>query len=121
MKRITMLSNLVELIENESVKACKVKSDTTIVADVTETETIEPNDFVESIQYLNEAKLFRDAVDFFYEFTNGRLILEVGMKSSYMNDKYIAECNIKDEISNKDIEEKLRETIFSKAERENMW
>lgn len=120
MKRITMLSNLVELIENKVITVCKVKSDTTIAADVTETGTIEQNNFVESIQYLNEAKLFRDAVDFFYEFTNGRLILEVGMKNPYMDEKYIAECNIKDEVSNKDIEEKLRETIFSKAEKESI-
>ena len=88
--------------------------------DITETETIEPNDFVDSILYLNEAKLFRDAVDFFYEFKNDRLILEVGMKNPYMDEKYIAECSIKDEVSNKDVEEKLRETIFSKAERETM-
>ena len=120
MKRITMLPNLVELIENEIITVCKVKSDTTIAADITETETIEPYDFVDSILYLNEAKLFRDAVDFFYEFKNDRLIHEVGMKNPYMDEKYIAECSIKDEVSNKDVEEKLRETIFSKAERETM-
>lgn len=120
MKRIVKLSNLVELIENGIITVCKVKNNITIADDVTETKGIEPSNFKESIQYMNKAKLFRDAVDFFYEFTNGKLIFEVGIKNPYMKEKYIAECRIKEKMSSQEIEKKLRETIFSKVERENI-
>ena len=81
---------------------------------VTETDIISPTDFVESIQYLNEAKLFRDGIDFFYEFVGEKLVIKVGMKNLYMENMYIVECSVKDGVMARDVDAKLRETIFSK-------
>lgn len=114
MRRITMLSNLVELLENGAITIETVKNHVTASSDVTDIQDIKPNDFVESIQFLNEAKHFRDAVDFFYEFKDRKLYLDVGLKNPYMDQKYIAVCNIKDSIAVKEIETKLRETIFDR-------
>lgn len=114
MRRITLLSNLVELIENGAITIETVKNHVTVSSDVTDIQDIKSNDFVESIQVLNEAKYFRDAVDFFYEFKNGKLYLDVGLKNPYMDQKYIVECNIKDGVTFKEIDTKLRKTIFDR-------
>lgn len=114
MKRITMLSNLVELLENGAITIETVKNHVTASSDVTDIQDIKSNDFVESIQFLNEAKYFRDAVDFFYEFKDGKLYLDVGLKNPYMDQKYIAVCSIKDGLTFKEIDTKLRETIFDR-------
>lgn len=109
-----MLSNLVKLLENGAITIETVKNYVTASLDLTEVQDIKPTDFVESIQFLNEAKYFRDAVDFFYEFENGKLHLDIGLKNPYMDQKYIAVCSIKDGIAVKCIDAKLRETIFDK-------
>lgn len=114
MKRITMLSNLVELLENGDITIETVKNHVTASSDVTDIQAIKPTDFVESIQFLNEAKYFKDAVDFFYEFKDRKLCLDAGLKNPYMDQKYIAVCNIKDGLMVKEIETKLRETIFDR-------
>lgn len=44
----------------------------------------------------------------------GKLYLDVGLKNPYMDQKYIVECNIKDGVMVKEIETKLRETIFDR-------
>lgn len=115
MRQITMLSNLVELLDNGAITIEIVKNHVTAHSAFTEVQDIKPIEFVESIQFLNEAKYFRDAVDFFYEFKNGKLYLHVGLKNPYMDQKYIVECNIKDGVTVKEIEAKLRETIFSRV------
>lgn len=114
MKRITLLSNLVELLENGAITIETVKNHVTATSDVTDIQDIKALDFVESIKLLNEAKYFRDAVDFFYEFKNGKLCLDVGLKNPYMDQKYIAVCNIKDGVTVEEIDKKLRETIFDR-------
>lgn len=114
MRRITMLSNLVELLENGAITIKTVKNHITASSDLTDVQAIKPTDFVESIQFLNEAKHFRDAVDFFYEFKNGKLCLDIGLKNPYMDQKYIVECSIEEGIAAKEIDTKLRETIFDR-------
>lgn len=114
MKRITLLSNLVELHENGAITIETVKNHVMATSDITDIQDIKPTDFVESIQFLNEAKYFRDAVDFFYEFKDGKLCLDVGLKNPYMEQKYVAVCSIKDGVPIKEIDTKLRETIFDK-------
>ena len=113
-RRITQLSKLVELIESKIIAVEQVKGETVLSSDLTETDIISPIDFVESIQYLNEAKLFRDGIDFFYEFVGETLVIKVGMKNLYMENMYIVECSVKDGALQKDIDAKLRETVFSK-------
>lgn len=112
MRQITMLSNLIEALESGIITIESVKNYVTASADLTDIQDIKPTDFVESIRILNEAKYFRDAVDFFYEFRDGKLCLDVGLKNPYMDQKYIAVCKIKDGTTGKEIDAKLRRTIF---------
>lgn len=112
MRQITMLSNLIEALESGIITIENVKNHVTATSDLTEVQDIQPSDFVESIRILNKTKYFRDAVDFFYEFRNGKLCLDVGLKNPYMNQKYIVVCRIKYGSSGKEIDAKLRRTIF---------
>lgn len=117
-RRITQLSNLVELIENGTITIVGVENKVKAFCDITETEQITPEKFVESIQYLNEATLFRDGIDFFYEFTGKNSIrIECGMKNLYMDEYFYADCTLKDGVSVTDVEEKLRETVFHKFDK----
>lgn len=112
-KRIASISNLLELIENSTITITSVQCKTKAFADVTETDNVTPTDFVESLQYLNESKLFKDSVDFCYEFTDKNSIrIKGGMQNPYMDEYFYADCVIKDGISIEDIETKLRESIF---------
>lgn len=112
MKRITLLSNLVELLENGAITIETVKNHVTATSDVTYIQDIKPTDFVESIQFLNEATYFRDAVDFFYEFKDGKLCIDVGLKNPYMDQKYVVVCGIKDGMTVKEIEKKIKRNDF---------
>lgn len=109
-KRITQLSNLVELIENDKITIINVKSQTKSSVDVTETDNITPDKFIESILYLNEAKLFRNGIDFYYEFTGKNGIhIECAMKNPYLDEYFYVDCMIEDSLSAEDIDKKLRE------------
>ncbi len=69
------------------------------------------------MEYLNESKLFKDAVDFCYEFTGqNSLRIECGMKKPYLDEYFYADCVIQNGTSTKDVEAKLRETIFHKMD-----
>jgi len=116
-RRIANISNLLELLETNTITITSVQCKTKAFADVTETDNVTPEKFVESIQYLNEAILFRDGIDFFYEFTGKSSIrLECGMKNPYLDEYFYADCTLKDGISATDIETKLRKTIFDKID-----
>lgn len=116
-KRITDISNLLELIENNTITVTSVQCKTKAFANITETDDVEPEKFVESIQYLNEATLFRDGIDFFYEFTGKNSIrIECGMKNLYMDEYFYTDCVIKNGVTVTDVETKLRETIFDKID-----
>lgn len=116
-KRITSISNLLELIENNTITVTNVQCKTKAFADITETDNVEPEKFVESIQHLNDATLFRDGIDFFYKFTsNNNIRIECAMKNPYMDEYFYADCVIKDGVSVTDVETKLRETIFHKMD-----
>ncbi len=113
MRRITSILNLLQLIENNSLTISNVQCKTKAFADVTETDNVTPTEFLESLQYLNESKLFKDGIDFYYEFVgNNRIRLECGMKNLYMDVYFYVDCAIKDGVSTKDVESKLRKTIF---------
>lgn len=116
-RRITSILNLLELIENGTITVTSVQVKTKAFADITETDHVTPEKFVESIQYLNEATLFRDGIDFFYEFTGKNSIrIECGMKNVYLDEYFYADCTLKDGVSVKDVEAKLRETIFDRLD-----
>ena len=116
-RRIASISNLLEVIENGTITVTNVQRKTKAFADVTETDNVEPEKFVESIQYLNEATLFRDGIDFFYEFTDENNIrIECGMKNAYLDEYFYANCVIKNGVTVTDVETKLRKTIFGKMD-----
>lgn len=117
-KRITDISNLVELIENNTILIVSVENKVKACSDITETENITPEKFIESLQYLNEAKLFKDGIDFYYEFTGKNGVhIEVVMKNPYLDEYFYVKCMIKDGFSIEDIDKKLRETIFDRMDK----
>lgn len=121
-KRILELSNLVKAIENGMITIVSVENKVKAFSDVTETSDITPEKFIESIQYLNEAKLFRNGIDFFYEFKGRKGVhIEVAMKNPYLNEYFYVDCMIKDGISIEDIDKKFRETIFDRLEKKEIF
>ncbi len=116
-KRITDISNLLDLLENNTLTVTNVQCKTKAFADITETDNVIPSEFLESLKYLNKSKLFKDAVDFFYEFpSKDSVLIKCGLKNAYLDEFFYADCMIKDGIFTKNIESKLRETIFHKMD-----
>lgn len=114
-RRILDVSNLVELIENGTITVVSVENKVKACSDITETDDVTPEKFIESLQYLNEAKLFRNGIDFFYEFTGKNGIhIECAMKNPYLDEYFYVECVIKDGFSIDDIDKKFKETIFDR-------
>lgn len=116
-RRILDVSNLVEAIENGMISVASVENITKFSADITEEDNVTPEKFIESIQFLSET-LFKDAIDFFYEFTGANIILiECGMKNQFMEEYYRVTCSVCDGISAKEVDKKLRETIFDRMDK----
>lgn len=116
-RRITDVSNLVEAIENKMISVDSVECKTKFSGDMTETNQITPKKFIESIQFMNET-IFKDAIDFFYEFTGtNNILIECGMKNIYMEEYYRVKCSVCDGVSTIEVDKKLRETIFDKADK----
>ena len=116
-RRIADVSNLVEVVENKMISVDSVECKTKFSADMTETNQITPNKFIESIQFTNET-IFKDAIDFYYEFTGANSILiECGMKNQFMEEYYRVECSVCDGISAKEVDKKLRETVFDRMDK----
>ena len=116
-RRILDISNLVEVVENKMISVDSVECKTKFSADITETNQITPNKFIESIQFLNET-IFKDAIDFFYEFTStNSILIECGMKNIYMEEYYRVKCSVCDGVSAKEVDKKLRETIFDRVDK----
>ena len=116
-KRILELLNLVELIENGTISIVSVESKAKAFSNIPETDNITPEKFIESIQYLNEATLFKNGIDFFYEFTGKKSIhIESAMKNPYLDEYFYVEGVIRDGISTEDIDKKFRETISDRVE-----
>lgn len=116
-RRILDISNLVEVVENKMISVDSVECKTKFSADMTETNQITPNKFIESIQFMNET-IFKDAVDFFYEFTDtNNILIECGMKNIYMEEYYRVKCSVYDGVSAKEVDKKLRETIFDRMDK----
>ena len=110
-------ANLVEAIENKMISISSVENETKFSGDITETDQIIPEKFIESIQFLNKT-IFKDATDFYYEFTGANSILiECGMKNQFMEEYYRVECSVCDGISAKEVDKKLRETVFGRMDK----
>lgn len=117
-KRICDVSNLVEAIETGMILISSVENKVKACSDITETDNITPEKFIESLQYLNEAKLFKNAVDFFYEFIGKNIVhIDCAMKNPYLDEYFNVECEIKDGFAVDDIDKKFRETIFDRMDK----
>lgn len=116
-RRILLLSDLVEVIASKMISIESVESNVKFSADITETDQITPEKFTESIQLLSKS-IFKDAIDFFYEFTGeNSILIECGMKNMFMEEYYRVRCSICDGVSKKEVDAKLRETIFNKMDK----
>lgn len=116
-RRILLLSDIIEVIENKMISIDSVECNTKFSADITETSQITPEKFIESIQFLNET-IFKDAIDFYYEFTGeNSILIECGMKNMFMEEYYRVRCSICDGVSKKEVDAKLRETIFDRMDK----
>lgn len=116
-RRITDVSNLVEAIENKMISVDSVACKTKFSVVMTETNQITPKKFIESIQFMNET-IFKDAIDFFYEFIGtNNILIECGMKNIYMEEYYRVKCSVCDGVSAKEVDKKLRETIFDRMDK----
>lgn len=114
-RRILDVSNLVEVIEKGMISVASVEDKVKACSDITEIDNVTPEKFIESLQYLNEAKLFRNGIDFFYEFTGKNGVhIECAMKNPYLDEYFYVECVIKDGFSINDIDKKFKETIFDR-------
>lgn len=113
-KQIVDISNLVGAIENNMISVVSVENKTKISSDITETNQIAPERFIESIRFLNKT-IFKDAIDFYYEFTGEkRVFIKCSMNNIYMEECYRIECVIGDGISIDDVNKKFRETIYDR-------
>lgn len=114
-RRILDVANLVEAIEKGMISVASVENKIKAYSDITEIDNITPEKFIESLQYLNEAKLFRNGIDFYYEFTGRNGVhIESAMKNPYLDEYFYVECVIKDGFSIDDVDKKLKETVFDK-------
>lgn len=112
-RRILLLSDLIEVIENKMISIDSVECNIKFSADITETSQITPEKFIESIQFLNKT-IFKDAIDFYYEFTGkNSILIECGMKNMFMEEYY----RVGEGVSKKEVDAKLRETIFDRMDK----
>ena len=116
-RRILLLSDLIEVIERKMISVDEIECNTKFSGDITETDQIIPEKFIESIQFLNKT-IFKDAIDFYYEFTGANSnLIECGMKNQFMEEYYRVECSVCDGRSAKEVDKKLRETVFDRMDK----
>ena len=117
-RRILDVSNLVEAIEKGMISVASVENKIKACSDITETDNVTPEEFIESLQYLNEAKLFRSEIDFYYELIGKNGVhIESAMKNPYLDEYFYVECVIKDGFSIDDVDKKFKETIFDRMDK----
>lgn len=109
MRRIAELSNLVKAIENGMISIANIENITKASANITVTDKVTPDKFIESIEFLNKSTLFRNGIDFYYEFSGKNSIrIECGMKNLYLDEYYFVDCVILDGYSADDVDAKFR-------------
>ena len=105
------------MIERKKISVDNIECNTKFSGDITGKDQIATEKFIDSIQFLNET-IFKDSVDFFYEFTGeNNILIECGMKNMFMEEYYRVKCSICDGVSKKEVDAKLRETIFDRMDK----
>ena len=113
-RQILLLSDFIEAIQNKMISIDSVECNIKFSADITETNQITPERFIESIQFLNKT-IFKDAIDFYYEFTGkNSVLIECRMRNQFMEEYYRVGCSVCDGVSVKEVDKKLKETIFDR-------
>ena len=116
-RKFLLLSDLIDVIENKMISIVSVKNKSKISIDITERDQITPEKFIESIQFLNKT-IFKDAIDFSYEFTGkNSVLIECVITNLYFDEYFYVKCVISDGISIDDIDKKFRETIFDRMDK----
>ena len=114
-KQIAQLSNLIEALETKMISISNIEVKTKSSTDITVTDQVTPDQFVESIQFLNEALLFRNGIDFYYEYVGKNGIqIECGMKNKYLDEYFYVDCAIQDGFTADDVDAKFRESVFDR-------
>lgn len=117
MSKQVQLSNLVEAIKTGMITVTRAESKTKISMDITDVNQIEPERFIESIDLLNKT-IFGNSIDFFYEFTGEYTVsIKCKLQNIYMEDCFLAECSIKNDITSEEVNAKFRETIFDRMDK----
>lgn len=112
-KQITQLTNLVLALEQGMLSISSVESKPKSSTDITATDQVTPDMFLEAIQFLNESVLFKNCVDFNYELVGENGIrIECGMKNRFLDEYYYVDCVIRDGFTVDDVDAKLRDSIF---------
>lgn len=116
-RRILDVSNLVEVVEKGMISVASVENKVKACSDITETDNVSPEKFIKSVKKLNEAKLFRNGIDFYYEFSGKNGVhIEVAMKNPYLDEYFYVDCTVKDGFLIDEVDKKLRETIFDRTD-----
>ena len=114
-KQITQLTNLVSAIEQGMLSISNVQSKPKSSTDITVTDQVTPDMFLEAIQFLDESVLFKNCVDFNYELVGRNGIqIEAGMKNRFLDEYFYVDCIIQDGFSVDDVEAKLRECVLDR-------
>ena len=114
-KHIKQLSNLIEALETKMISISSVQCKAKACTDITATDQVTPEEFVESIQFLDEALLFRNGIDFYYEpVGNNSIRIECGMGNRYLEEYFCVDCIIQDGFSMDDVDAKFRESVFDR-------
>ena len=107
-QRIARLSNLIEAISEKTITITKIKSELKACSDTKEIMNATPDEFVESLEFLNET-MFKDAVDFYFEFVGDNIVrIKSGHKNAYMDNIYTVDCVIQSDVSTDSLEKLLR-------------
>lgn len=114
-KQIKQLSSLVTAIESKMISISNVEVKTKACTDITVTDQVTPDMFLEAIQFLNESVLFKNSVDFIYELVGKNGIrIEAGMKNRFLDEYYYVDCAIQDGFTIDDVDAKFRESVFDR-------
>lgn len=117
MSKQVQVSNLVKAIKTGMISVTRAECKTKISTDITDVNQIEPERFIESIDLLNKT-IFGNSIDFFYEFTEEHTIsIKCKIRNIYMEDCFLAECSIRNEITGEEVNAKFRETIFDRMDK----
>lgn len=115
-KKSTSTKNIVEIIKSSMVNVVHV--DVRYSSHDLDKEIMNPNDFIEALEFLNESGIFADAVGWKYEIVHvlggeDYVMVHGGQMAPYMICTVHAKLKANNDTNIEDIVKKLNETIFT--------